>query len=274
MVLKRITAFNDFRKYLKHYYDFNKREDPQFTYSYFSKKAGIKSPNFLKLIIDGTRYLTTENLLKVARVTSMSFEETCYFETLAQYQQAENPKDKSYFKKKLKQTQDRQSPGHSTFKKSRVFSEHHYPLLMLYLHEKDINSDHAQIIKLLEIKDIEKSIQELILDGVLEVRKNRYMLVENCLIFEDKSGLNLNLRNYFQKCLEISHDKFSNEYETSKHFFASQYLKINKKNFTDYGDRLLKSIEDISNHSDEDKGNDYYLLNIQLLELFRADGLK
>lgn len=45
--MKSITAYQDFKAFLKDYYAEEKRRFPNFNFQSFSKKAGIKSANYL-----------------------------------------------------------------------------------------------------------------------------------------------------------------------------------------------------------------------------------
>ena len=51
-------AFADYRRYLAAYYDYAKAEQYGFSFRVFSRRAGIRSSNYLRLVIDGERNLT------------------------------------------------------------------------------------------------------------------------------------------------------------------------------------------------------------------------
>src|SRR6185312_8853544 len=76
----KLGAFTDYRQYLKEFYEF-KREQTKgslrpYNYGTFAASADIKSPNYLKLIIDGQRNLSSEMARKFAKALALGREET------------------------------------------------------------------------------------------------------------------------------------------------------------------------------------------------------
>ena len=67
----QLAEFVDYREYLKKYYQFKQIETKArlrpYSYSDFSAAANIKSPNYLKLIIEGKRNLSREMSQKFSR---------------------------------------------------------------------------------------------------------------------------------------------------------------------------------------------------------------
>lgn len=90
-----IYAYLDFREYLQAYYDAAKANIPAFSYRYFSRKAGFKSPNFLKLVIDGQRSLGPESVDRFAKALKLTEEEHDFFRALVAFEQARTPDEKN-----------------------------------------------------------------------------------------------------------------------------------------------------------------------------------
>jgi uncharacterized protein (TIGR02147 family) len=59
-IASNIYNFSDYRDFLKDRYRQLKEADSLFSFRYFSKEAGFGSPNYLKLVMDGKRNLSTE----------------------------------------------------------------------------------------------------------------------------------------------------------------------------------------------------------------------
>ena len=62
--MKSIFEYIDYRRYLKDYYDFQKKTKKYFSYRFFAQKAGINSPILLKMVFDGKRNLSRKTLEK------------------------------------------------------------------------------------------------------------------------------------------------------------------------------------------------------------------
>jgi len=73
-----IFAFLDYREYLRAYYH-HAKQHRRFSYRAFSRKAGLRSPNYLKLVIDGERNLTRDMARRFAAACGLQDEAALYF---------------------------------------------------------------------------------------------------------------------------------------------------------------------------------------------------
>lgn len=97
-----IFDFLDYRAYLHNYYTFMKKNTTFFSHRYFNNKAGIKSPNFFKNIIDGKKNLTKDSTLKFASALGLNKKETEYFENLVFFDQSKTSDKKQYYFERIK----------------------------------------------------------------------------------------------------------------------------------------------------------------------------
>ena len=90
-----VGQFTDYRKFLSDYYTFKVRQSRgqlrPYSYSDFSASADIKSPNYLKLIIEGKRNLSPDMTKKFARAMKLSKKDSKEFELLVAYNQEKDP---------------------------------------------------------------------------------------------------------------------------------------------------------------------------------------
>lgn len=77
-----IFEFLDYRAFLGAYYEAAKANQPQFSYRYFSRRAGFASSNFLKLVIERQRNLSQDSVDKIAGALSLSADEHRFFSLL------------------------------------------------------------------------------------------------------------------------------------------------------------------------------------------------
>ena len=100
-----IGEYTDFRQYLKDVYDFRRLTEGTglrpYSYSTFSAAADIRSPNYLKLIIEGRRNLSDDMILRFARALRLNKQETEEFRALVHYGQASQPIDRNQYLKEL-----------------------------------------------------------------------------------------------------------------------------------------------------------------------------
>jgi uncharacterized protein (TIGR02147 family) len=96
-----VFRHDDYRAFLRAAYDELKASNPAFSYRFFARKAGMSSPNFLKLVIDGHRNLSAEGALAFAGALSLNQEETEFFTTLVAFNQSRDEEDKNGLYRRL-----------------------------------------------------------------------------------------------------------------------------------------------------------------------------
>ncbi|MCA9544255.1 MAG: TIGR02147 family protein [Myxococcales bacterium] len=87
-----LYAYTDFRAYLRDVYDAAKAAGVRgYSFRALARRAGFSSPNFIKLVMDGTRNLGAGSVGRVARAVGVTDQEDVdYFEQLVAYGQAES----------------------------------------------------------------------------------------------------------------------------------------------------------------------------------------
>jgi uncharacterized protein (TIGR02147 family) len=81
-----VFAYLDYRRFLRDYY--RARKGRGFSYRAFARRAQLRSPNYLKLVIDGERNLSGDMASRFARACGLEHEEAAYFEDLVNFNQA------------------------------------------------------------------------------------------------------------------------------------------------------------------------------------------
>lgn len=90
-----VFDFLDYRGYLRAYYEAAKRRPAGFSFRTFSKRAGLKSPNFFKLVIDGDRNLGKDTVGKFADALGLMGEAREFFADLVAFEQAADNAEKN-----------------------------------------------------------------------------------------------------------------------------------------------------------------------------------
>src|SRR6185312_602181 len=100
-----LSDYLDFRKYLADYYSYrrelSKKDIRPYTYAVFSAGANIKSPNYLKMIIEGRRNLSPDMIMKCAKALGLSKEQGEEFRLLVMFGQAMDSAERNMFLKEL-----------------------------------------------------------------------------------------------------------------------------------------------------------------------------
>ena len=99
-MLTKVSIFDyvDYRLFLKEWFEAAKSTRASMSYRKLSQLAGLKSTNFILLIIQGKGNLSEETGLKIAQALKLNKHETEFFRNLILFNQAEDPetKDRHY----------------------------------------------------------------------------------------------------------------------------------------------------------------------------------
>jgi len=92
-----IFEYMDYREYLRELFEKRKADHPFYSYRLFSQKAGFRSPNFLKLVVDGKRNLTKESVYRVSKAFGLNKGESDYLENLVFFNQSKTLDEKNLY---------------------------------------------------------------------------------------------------------------------------------------------------------------------------------
>jgi uncharacterized protein (TIGR02147 family) len=100
-----LSHYMDFRKYLLDFYEYKraltKKDIRPYNFGVFSAAADIKSPNYLKMIIDGKRNLSEDMIGKFSKALGFNKELSSEFRVLVNFCQATDPAERNFFLKEL-----------------------------------------------------------------------------------------------------------------------------------------------------------------------------
>ncbi len=115
-LLPVLSEYMDFRLYLADFYlakkQLTKNQIRPYSYAIFSAAADIKSPNYLKMIIEGKRNLSLDMVAKFARACGLNKAQTDELRLLVVFNQAEDPADRNYGLKQLSEYRVEQKLKH------------------------------------------------------------------------------------------------------------------------------------------------------------------
>lgn len=103
--LPTLSEYMDYRLYLADFYrakkNMTRTSVRPYSYAIFSAAADIKSPNYLKMIIEGKRNLSLDMVAKFAKACSLNKAQSDELKLLVMFNQAEDPADRNYALKQL-----------------------------------------------------------------------------------------------------------------------------------------------------------------------------
>lgn len=174
-----IGAYTDFRQYLRDFYDYklhlHKNSFSTYSYKTFSAAADIKSPNYLKLIIEGGRNLSQETARKFARALGLDREGADEFLLLVEYGQAFDPLERNRHLKALNEFRVRKriKSGELGSASTKTAPQWVSWVIHAMADQKNVDFSVESLRNLLQGKvsadDIRRSMQQLLDRGALQL---------------------------------------------------------------------------------------------------------
>ena len=126
-----VFDYQHYREYLKDYYLGQKKQGTGFTYARFSALAGLKSPNYLKLVMDAQKNLTPENIVRFAKALKLTEHESDYFEALVHFNQGKKSMEREYYQERMKRVKKRFLGGGA---QERSLEEYEFEAISNWIH--------------------------------------------------------------------------------------------------------------------------------------------
>ncbi|HEX2678254.1 MAG TPA: TIGR02147 family protein, partial [Polyangiales bacterium] len=96
-----VFAYRDYRAFLQAYYERRKAQKDGFSHAAFSEAIGLRSANYLKLVIDGGRNLTPDLAHRFGEGCGLRDDALSYFCALVAFNQAKSGRERSLHYEKL-----------------------------------------------------------------------------------------------------------------------------------------------------------------------------
>ena len=173
MQFPELSQFVDHRKFLAAYFDFKRAETRgrlrPYSYSDFSAAADIKSPNYLKLIIEGKRNLSSDMCKRFSKAIKLNRAQTKEFELLVNYCQEKDPLQRTRCLKELSDYRAKRSIASGAIKKETWDQVSNWLVWVLYaiVDQKDVAFTAPSLRKMLRGRVNEAQIQQA-MDQLLE----------------------------------------------------------------------------------------------------------
>jgi uncharacterized protein (TIGR02147 family) len=162
---------------LKDVYEYRRETEStglrSYSYSTFSAAADIKSPNYLKLIIEGRRNLSEDMITRFAKALRLNRNETEEFRALVRYGQATEPIERNQFLKDLADFRARRAMETGQINQASWEKVPGWLGWVLYAmsEQKGVNFDPVELQRLFRAKasaeDIREALKKLLASGEL-----------------------------------------------------------------------------------------------------------
>ncbi len=165
-------TFLDYRKFIGAYFAYKRSARTTFSYRLFAKLAGFKSPNYIKLLIEGERNLKPESAYKLAAACQLDQEGVRYFETLVSFNQASSAKVKEAHYRKLQSFRAYREAHPMELAHAQYYANWYIPVVFELAARKDFQPDAVwvagKVLPRITKKQAREALETLLELGVLE----------------------------------------------------------------------------------------------------------
>lgn len=167
-----IFVYLNYRHYLRDVAKAFKKNQAAFTLQDFAKRAGLKSPGLLKMVIDGKRNLTEDSARAFCKAFDIAGKAGEYFQALVHYNQTDDPDERAELFEKLRKMRPRSHSFSLEKKHQRYLSHDYYAAIREMVLLNDFREDPKWIGERLNPKisagDVSEALELLLEIGLLK----------------------------------------------------------------------------------------------------------
>lgn len=202
-----VFRYQDYRRFLADEYTARKKSVYGFSYRSFAQRVGSTAPNYLKLVTDGQRNLTSEMAARFALALDLSSEEQAFFCDLVAFNQASTAAERQHRYEAL----GRHRRYRQAFRLERAHATYHsewyVPAIRELASTAVFRSDPRWIAKKLRPsitpREAEAALKVLVELGLLAVdAEGTYAQVEPLVSTGDDAPLGHHIVTYHRKMME------------------------------------------------------------------------
>lgn len=279
-----LCDYMNYREFLGDFYKFKRKSTKgslrAYNYAVFSAAANIKSPNYLKMIIEGKRNLSDDMVSKFGKALGFMKDQTEEFRLLVHFTQATDPAERNMYLKKLSEHRVGAKLKSGEIDRKTWEKVPNWVTWMIYamVDQEGVKFDTSSLKNLLRGKasedEIETALETLIASGELrrdeatgEIRKNRSLI-------ESPEDIPVALvRKLQSQLMYLGLESLYQDQPTDREF-GTLTLSLTKHEFEEIKFKLRQMRKAL--HKDnsiarmKEKGERVYQLNIQLFPVTNA----
>lgn len=269
--MKSVFTFDDYRKFLSAFYAHEKAGKSGYTYARFSARAGLNAPNFLKVVISGSRNLTVANIHKFAVAVGLTPAERDYFEALVLRDQAASRDEREFYGRRLKSLRAVR-PKNSAVRTGRAADALSGPFVLAILvgmHEKTIEEGvrflKAQINR--PEAEVRSEVDRFVRLGLLRREADgKHFAAYDHVLFRDEASSRFDHKNYLASQIDLSRLALRSGYEKGACFY-SQTFTLSPSAFKEFSDLIQDFFETLAARAEDGANTEIVQVNAQFFPI-------
>ncbi len=270
-----VFAYLDYRAFLRDYY-LEKKDRRGLSYRAFSRRAGLRSPNYLKLVIDGARNLSDEMAARFAKAIGLDGDAAEYIVELVRFNQDKSTTERNASYSRLTGFRRHQRAQPLELKHAAYHSTWYLPAIRELAARRDFREDPAWIAAALWpsiTKSEAASALSTLLDLGLLTRDARGQIVQGeALVSTGAESRGLHIKNYHRMMMERAVEAMD-AIPASDRDVSSLTLCLGADGLARLKERIQRFRRELLELSTlEDDPDQVVQVNFQLFPLSRARG--
>ncbi|MBI2067209.1 MAG: TIGR02147 family protein [Deltaproteobacteria bacterium] len=267
-----IFNYLNYRHYLKDYYSEKKgKKGSHFSFRSFSRLAGLSSPNFLKLVIEGKRNLGGDGIQSFIKGLRLNKEESVFFEDLVHFNQATTDEERNQHYQRLSRSRRYRQVKQIEKDYFVYFSRWYYAaireLVLLPEFKEDPIWIASKLAPAITPNEARVAIELLLELGFIKRDKNGKLTQSERNITTEREVASLAIKNFHRQMIEKaaeSIEKTSHE----KRDISSLTVALSKEKFEETKRRIQEFRRELNVLlSEEGKADSVYQINFQIFNL-------
>jgi uncharacterized protein (TIGR02147 family) len=271
--MPNIFSYFDYRRYLRDFYEEQKKESLFFSYRFIGNKVGMDS-SFVIKVLQGQLHISAQKIPDFTKICNFDEKKAAYFEALVYFNKAKTEKEsKLYFEKLL--SINNVPSDKITGEQYKFFTKWYYSavwcLLNFYKCNRNFRELGEQLDPCITAKQAKESIRLLDTLGLIVMGDDGFYQVTSLNLTTGQEWHSLAIAQYQLEMLKLAQEslerfeKNERDISTLTMNISTEALKEIREVTNEYRDSLKK----IANRYKD--ANRVYQLNIQLFPLTRIE---
>ncbi|MBT3182056.1 MAG: TIGR02147 family protein, partial [Deltaproteobacteria bacterium] len=203
-----VFTYLDYRKFLKDRFDEMKEARSTFSHRSFAKSAGFRSSNYILLIMQGKRNLSSEAIIKVAKALKLKKKEAEFFENLVRFDQSKMDAEKNFYYEKI--ATNRQYADARPLEKGhyKYYSHWYIPVIREMVLLDDFQDDPKWIAQNITphitIQEARDALDVLLEIGLVERGSDGKLIQSDPHLTSGDEVQNLNIANFQREMIQLA----------------------------------------------------------------------
>ena len=200
-----VFTYLDLCAYLRDVYAYKKEHGRGFSYRAFSRRAGLRTPNHLKRVMDGDRTLTPEMAVRYASALQLTGDAATYFCDLAAFGRASSFEERNATYGRLTGYRSYKRAHHLDSVHAEYCSRWYIPAIRELVRLGDFREDPAwiaaQLVPPIRPAEAARALETLEMLGLLE-RKDGMLVQADRVVTTGPETRGLHIRNYHRNMMD------------------------------------------------------------------------